>query len=147
MGRWFHWQFNHSFFSWYPWSSWLLSHLSRAGTVPVIPFSLCWFDLINFFVFVGFWLWYVLQDDSAVTKQKKDAEANWKSQVSFLFSFYFLVKIWGFVVDWKKIVGFCCWFIICVEIREISRFMSTTFSSFRDARDCKESWYSIYRGS
>jgi hypothetical protein len=54
-----------------------------------------------------------LQDDSAVTKQKKDAEANWKSQVSFLFSFYFLVnfffksgvllliekKLWVFVVD------------------------------------------------
>jgi hypothetical protein len=55
-----------------------------------------------------------LQDDSAVTKQKKDAEANWKSQVSFLFSFFFFLfifwlksgvllliekKLWVFVVD------------------------------------------------
>jgi hypothetical protein len=43
-----------------------------------------------------------LQDDSAVTKQKKDAEANWKSQVSFLFSFCFLVKIFVFFFNKKS---------------------------------------------
>jgi len=92
VGRWLLRQFH---FSRYSRSSRFLSRFSRPGSFPRTLQFLSSFQII--FYLSSNWN-SIVQDDSTLSRQKKDAESNWKSQVFllfFLFNYFFGFVNWG----------------------------------------------------